>query len=386
MPVAPPPSVRVALAPDRTLGDASIETGRTTDVVIQRPRLPATGRPFGTFQPRSVLLLPRPDAPHPWAVVIALLRFLEPRLDHGALLVGHRGPDEPADLAALRAEALRRFLADDEAGWVEIAAEHGRVQDTQVFLEYLHREHGWSTHVDEITDRADSATARAVEEFQATYNLAFHRQVFEDGIIGRQTLGAIFEVAKTELVHWMEHAEVALHSLRFFAEDRRTLAADASFDGERWVELMALPLGARYDLGREPAGAGIYRVARRTPLPCEEVEPPAYGVLQVRLVDEWGQPLAHRGYTLRVGEDVRVGETDARGMLAEALLPAGVPVLRLDDGRPVLFHDRYEARRELGIEAETEDFSYVAGAEEREVAEGETTVDADDEYGEDTAD
>lgn len=253
------------------------------------------------------------------------------------------------------------------------------MQDTQVFLDYLHREHGWSTRVEEITDRADSATARTVEEFQRTYNLAFHRQVFEDGVIGRQTLGAIFEVAKTELVHWMEHAEVALHSLRFFAEDRRTLAADASFDGDRWVELMALPLWAPYDLVREPAGAGIYRVARRTALPCDEVDPPAYGVLQVRLIDEWGQPLAHRGYTLRVGADARVGETDARGMLAEAMLPVGVPLLRLDDGRPVLFHDRYEPRRELGIEAETEDFSYVAGAEEREVAEGGGAEDDDDE-------
>lgn len=94
-----------------------------------------------------------------------------------------------------------------------------------------------------------------------------------------------------------------------------------------------------------------------------------------------------------MGEDVRVGETDARGMLAEAMLPAGVPVLRLADGRPVLFHDRYEARRELGIEAETEDFSYVAGAEEREVAEGsgagdedEEDEEGDDEYGDDTTD
>ena len=275
---AVPPPVRVALAPDRTLGDASIQTGRTTDLVIERPRLPATVRPFGTYLPRSVLLLPRPDAPHPWAAVIALLRFLELRVDQGALLVGHQGPDEPAGLAELRAEALRLFLADDEAGWVGIAAEHGRVQDTQVFLEHLHREHGWSTHVGEITDRADSTTARAVKEFQATYNLAFHRQVFEDGVIGRQTLGAIFEVAKTELVHWMEHAQVGLHSLRFFAEDRPTLAADASFDGERWVELMAMPLWAPYDLTREPAGAGIYRVARRTPLPCEDVEPPVHGV------------------------------------------------------------------------------------------------------------
>jgi peptidoglycan hydrolase-like protein with peptidoglycan-binding domain len=372
VPVAPPPAVRVALAPDRTLGEAAIPTGRTTDIVIQRPRLPATMRPFGTYLPRSVLLLPRPGEPHPWAPVIALLRFLEPRLDHGALLVGHRAPDEPTDFARLRAEALQCFLADDEPGWVDIAAAHGRVQDTQVFLEHLHREHGWSTHVPEITDRADSATARTVEEFQRTYNLAFHRQVLEDGVIGRQTLGAVFEVAKTELVHWLERSEVALHSLRFFADDRPTLAADAGFDGDRWVELVALPLGAPYDLGREPAGAGIYRVARRTPLPSEEIEPPVYGVLQVRLVDEWGQPLAHHGYTLRVGTDARVGETDAHGMLAEAMLPAGVPVLRLADGRPVLFHDRYEPRRELPIEAETGDFSYLEGVEDEDHGERNT--------------
>lgn len=363
---------------DRTLSDASIETGRHTAIIVQRPRLPATTRPFATYLPRSVLLLPRVDEPHPWAPVVALLRFLGEHLDHGAVIVGHRDASEPDAFAPLRAEALRCFLADDEQSWVDIATSHGRVQDTQVFLEYLHRTRAWDTHVPEITDTADDTTARAVDQFQRTYNLAFHREIFENGIIGEPTLGAIFEVAKAEFVHWMEKAGVSLDMLSFFADDRPTLAADPKFEGQRWVELVAIQRGEPYDLAREPTGAGIYEIARRTPLPSEEIEAPAYGMLRVRLIDEWGHSLAGRPYTLRVGDDERVGETDERGMLAEAMLPQGVPVLRVDGGRPVLFHDRYQPRRVLPPTTETEDFDYLQDLLEAEGDDWEPLDDEDD--------
>src|SRR5690606_890749 len=172
---------------------------------------------------------------HPWAPVVAWLRHLQQHVAHYGLIVGHREAGEPEELAGLRARALLHFLRDEQPAWVALASEHGRVQDTQVYLDYLHRVCGWNTPIPAITDVADAATAKAVEAFQRTYNLAFRADIYEDGVIGEQTLGALFEVAKAELVHWLELGDTSLDALRFHASDE-VLAVDPAFDGRRWTQ------------------------------------------------------------------------------------------------------------------------------------------------------
>jgi hypothetical protein len=339
--------VHVDLRPDGTIERTSMPTDRATTVVVHRPRVYSSILPWGRYLAGSVLLLPRADEPHPWAPLMGLLQFLQQHLDHGALLVGHRAADEAESLAEMRAQALLAFLCDEQAAWVDIASASGRVRDTQAFLEYLHRVRAWDTHVPSITDTANAATARAVEAFQATYNNAFQADIFEDGIIGEQTLGAIFEVAKAEFVLWAELNETSLDALRFFSSDRPTLAADLEFGGQPWIRLLAIPFAARYDLDRAPAGAGVFRVARLLPLPAAEIAAPAFNLLQVRLLDEWGQPLKRQAYELTAGSETRFGETDEHGVLAEPFMPAGTVTLRLGDGAPVLFHDLYQARQVL---------------------------------------
>lgn len=378
--------VHVHLRPDGTAERASASTDRPTTVIVHRPRVPATVLPWGLYLPRSVLLLPRAHEAHPWGAVVSLLRFLQNHLDHGALFVGHREASEPAESGELRARALLHFLRDEQAAWVDIAAAHGRVQDTQAFLQYLSHARGWDTSVPTLSDRADSATARAVETFQRTYNLAFRGDIHEDGIIGEQTLGAVFEVAKAELVHWMELHETSLDALSFFRAERPTMAAEPEFGGQPFVQLLAIPVADRYDLDFEPAGAGIFRVARLTPLPVEEIAAPVFNVLRLRLVDEWGQPLKRQAYELTVNGNTRLGETDERGMLAEPFLPAGPVTMRLGDGAPVLFHDLYEPRRPSEPESD-EDLAvlYGDGADDDEDDDGDR-FDEDDEDDEDNED
>jgi hypothetical protein len=345
--------VHVDLRPDGTIDRTSVPTDQATTIVVHRPAVYTSVRPWGEYLTRSVLLLPHADRPHPWAPIMGLLRFLQEHLDHGALLVGHRGASEPEELADLRARALLAFLRDEQAAWVDIASASGRVQDSQAFLEYLHRVRGWDTHVPAITDTANAATARAVEAFQATYNTAFRADIFVDGVIGEQTLGAIFEVAKAEFVQWAELNHTSLDALRFHSSDRPTLAADLEFGGQPWIRLLAIPFAARYDRERAPAGAGIFRVARLLPLPAAEIAAPAFNLLQVRLLDEWGRPLARQAYELTAAGETRFGETDERGVLAEPFMPAGAVTLRLGDGAPVVFHDLYQPREVLELSGES---------------------------------
>jgi len=345
--------VHVELRADGTIDRTNLSTGQWTTLLVHRPQVHTSEPPWTGYLAGSVLLLPRVGPHHPWAPLVAWLRHLQQHLDHGGLLVGHREASEPAEFAGLRARALLHFLRDEQQDWVSLASAHGRVQDTQVYLDYLHRVCGWDTQVPAISDRADAATARAVEAFQRTYNLAFRADIYEDGVIGEQTLGAIFEVAKTELVHWLELGETSLDALRLYTADG-VLAADPAFDGRRWLQLLALPLSDRYDLAREPAGAGLYPIARLLPLPGE-ARGPAYHVLEIRVVDEWGEALPHQAYELTVAHETRFGETDEYGLLAEPFMPPGDVTLRLADGAPVLFHDLYQSRQPFPLSADGDD-------------------------------
>jgi hypothetical protein len=138
------------------------------------------------------------------------------------------------------------------------------------------------------------------------------------------------------------------------------LDAGPAFGAERRVELLAVPLGVPYDLARQPHGSGIYPLAKLFPIAVEDVVSPRFGVLEVQVIDERGEPLVDRAYELRVGHDTRVGVTDHRGMLAEPFLPEGIPILRFDGGHLVLFHDLYQPRVSLPPSDELDDFSHIA--------------------------
>lgn len=373
------PIVHVDLRADGTIARTGLDTGEHTLLVVHRPRVHTSEPAWTAYLPRSILLLPRVGPHHPWAPVVAWLRHLQQHLDHGGLVVGHREADEPPEFAELRARALLHFLRDAQSAWVALASAHGRVQDTQAYLDYLHRECGWDTAVPSISDVADPATARAVEAFQRTYNRAFRADIYEDGVIGEQTLGAVFEVAKAELVYWLELGGTSLDALRPYAGDL-AWAVDPAYDGRRWTQLLAFPAADRYDLAREPAGAGLYPIARLLPLPVADVPAPVRHVLEIRVLDEWGEPLPHLAYELSVAGETRFGETDEHGLLAEPMMPPGDVVLRLADGAPVLFHDLYQPR---GV------FPLAAGGEPPHDLEAEYHArddDDDDDHDEDASD
>lgn len=370
--------VHVELRADGHIGRQPILTGHPTTVIIHRPCVYTSTAEWTSYPLQSVMLLPHCDVQHPWAAITGWLRCLQQRPDHGALIVGHRAESEPEGVAYLRARALSHFLRDERQEWVEFAAAHGRVQDTQGFLEYLHRASAWDTSIPTITDTTDSATQRAVEAFQRTYNLAFHADIYEDGIIGEQTLGAVFEVAKTELTQWLELNQTSLDVLNYYVPAGQMIAEPA-FGGGPWVQLLAIPFRDEYNLERVPAGAGLYPIARMIPLPTAEIEPPIHNVLQIALVDEWGVPLVRQAYEVTVDGDIRVGETDEQGRLAEPFLPPGMVTLRLGDGAPVLFHDLYQARQVFPLATEDDDLlGREAEYDEHHAADTEDPADGDD--------
>ena len=360
--------VHVNLRADGTVERTPIPTGQHTTLVVHRPKVYTSEPAWTSYLPASVLLLPRVGPHHPWAALVAWLRHGQQHLEHGGLIVGHREAGEPEDFGELRARAVLHFLRDEQQAWIELAAAHGRVQDTQSYLDYLHRVGGWPTEVPAISDVADAATARAVEAFQRTYNLAFRADIFEDGIIGEQTLGALFEVAKTEFVHWLERNETSLDALQFY-DASEVMRADPGYDGRRWVQLLAIPFADRYELAREPVGAGLYPIARMLKLPVAEAHAPAYHVLEIRLLDEWGQPLVRQAYELSVAGETRFGETDEQGLLAEPYMPPGTVTLRLADGAPVLFHDLYQIRDVCSQEDDDDDLLDLEAAHDEHMAE-----------------
>lgn len=372
-------TVHVELRADGTVERQPVVTGQWTTLLVHRPRVHTSEPAWTEYLPRSVLLLPRVGPHHPWAPVVAWLRHLQAHMDHGGLLAGHREVDEPEAFGGLRARALLHFLRDEQQAWVAIASEHGRVQDTQVYLDYLHRVCQWPTAVPAITDVADAATASAVENFQRTYNLAFRSDIYEDGVIGEQTLGALFEVAKTELVHWLEVNQTSLDFLQLYAGDG-VFVPEPQYDGRRWLQLLALPFADRYELARAPAGAGLYPIARLLPLPAAQARGPAYHVLEIRVIDEWGTPLVGQAYELTVGQETRYGQTDEHGLLAEPFMPPGEVSLRLADGAPVLFHDLYQPRVVFPLAPDDDDLLDLEDEVDARTGEGDAmeTVDEDE--------
>jgi hypothetical protein len=222
------------------------------------------------YRAKSVLLLPAPwRAFDPWDVVVALCGWLRERPDHGAVLVGHHADDEDPRHGELRPKALLHFFEGDADAWVAIAAKDGRVSDTQGFLQYLAARHGWPTALSAATDVADEATEGAVEAFQREYNRRFDRSILEDGVIGTQTLGAIFEVASDDLERHLALGGESRSTLRWFDDDvrilagSRDLASHFSAAGGRALDVVLVPLAADIDVRAEPPAIDVYERARR---------------------------------------------------------------------------------------------------------------------------
>ena len=117
--------------------------------------------------------------------------------------------------------SVRGKLGDQRYAWIEHVAVHGRVKDAQAILAYLHASHDWNCDPGPIDGDAKKLAAAAAARFQASYNRAFGQSIYEDGVLGRQTWGAFFDVLQDEWLTTLELNELAMDSLRYVDVARR---------------------------------------------------------------------------------------------------------------------------------------------------------------------
>ncbi len=283
------------------------------------------------FADECVLLLPRPGSGrwHPWAALTTVARHLHENPGDTLVAVGHRESAEPDEHGRLRAAALVHFVMAERNAWVAIAAKWGRVRDTQEYLAYLRHARGWPLPTVPIHGDADGATAAAVLAFQRAYNVRSEctGAIFEDGVIGEQTLGALFDVARYELRQWLGLQRVDLDS--WVWHDTARAAIDAGDGFKPYRTMPALPVqhrGRMLDLVIVPAeeigkvdlgmgAAGVYDVAAIETLPLGGVVAPRTGMcVEIVLRDELGAAIGDAAYEVELpGGAIARGHLDARG-------------------------------------------------------------------------
>lgn len=309
-------------------------------LLIDRPRV---WRPETCLFPTragSALAVPGPwtDGEHPWQGLMAALHKIRDEPGAELAIVGHQGatPEETTDgLVAARAEAYLALLQNDEDAWVSIATEFGALKDIVAYLDHLSRLCGWSCAVD--LERADHEqdTKRAIQAFQEEFNGRFDENILVDGICGRQTLAAVFQVLQDELERWLEKHGLQrshLDALRAEALDASgfELANDqlgAPARGAPGVDLLVLERDAR--AGKELTPELLYASSIPLLVLLPVTAEPAgwqFGTVTVVVDQPPGEVRFMESFRLRAGD----GSYDETRTIPDDAIDDGLSVLRFE--------------------------------------------------------
>ncbi|BBO88755.1 peptidoglycan-binding protein [Desulfosarcina ovata] len=176
------------------------------------------------------------DPADPWQrsamVLIAVAyRFLEQNPDYALLIAGHT--DTSGDdainfpLSDARAANVLALLEGDRERWVTICRQHSKVADYQRILSHYAQVRGWDCDPGPVDNILGEQTRQAISAFQNRYNEAFDRSIAVDGAVGRETLGAFFDLYMDELARLLDSSVDSLdafrQSLRFIDPDHKTI-------------------------------------------------------------------------------------------------------------------------------------------------------------------
>lgn len=237
--------------------ELQVEAVRPPDRKVYRVAPAAT-----RFLHESALALPLEGSPHPVAALVRAAGHLVDRAPrHRLVLVGHTSASgsqkKNRDLSQARAESLLHLITDDREAWVELAATAGCLRDVKGYLAYLTRERGWSCDPGELDAKNDAAAKRGIEAFQREFNQRRQGTLAEDGVCGRLTLGALYDVLDDELERWLakhglrrDHLRLADPPVlacgeRHAASDR--LPSPVSDETRRCVDLLLVPTDVPID-------------------------------------------------------------------------------------------------------------------------------------------
>lgn len=248
-----PPDRHVTLTLKGAIEPTQLEPGAHHRFVATRPRV---WRPEHSPFPAdrgSALLVPAPwtDDVHPISVMLAAINAAQAVDDPLVFVAGCVEPDEDQALGRARADTMAALVQGDAEQWVELATQHGSIADIKAYLQYLNVMHGWACAIEHIDRTTGADTKAAVDAFQREYNHTFERSIEVDGICGKQTLGAVYEVLRDEWDKWLdkhglEQSSVDAMDIRFesAADAEPTAQATIERPPSSGVELLVVPRSA----------------------------------------------------------------------------------------------------------------------------------------------
>lgn len=150
------------------------------------------------------------------SALVTCLRYAKCETEMRLLVVGHTDTSGEAaynlDLSRLRAKGVTALLTGVRDDWVDVCQEKSKVEDYQQILKWVSETLGWPCDPGEVDDQNGPKTKEAVKGFQRSYNdweddSKKEESISVDGIVGRQTWGAIFDVYSETLEELLEVEE-----------------------------------------------------------------------------------------------------------------------------------------------------------------------------------
>jgi len=175
------------------------------------------------FHHDSVVMLAGPAEPEEEEVTgLKLLAityvFADQHQDHVMIMAAHTDTSGPDDynikLSNKRGENVYYLLTGDRSKWVDSCDKQNKVEDRQQLMKWLTTSQGWDCDPGIVDNQDGPATKAALKKFQEQYNVKFSKSIKEDGIMGKQTWGAFFDVYMYYLAEMLETDESGMGTWR----------------------------------------------------------------------------------------------------------------------------------------------------------------------------
>jgi type VI secretion system secreted protein Hcp len=133
------------------------------------------------------------------AMVSALI-YAHNNPDKEIVIYGHTDSSGETDynleLSELRSKSIKALLDNDSSGFVNVCNDKYEVEDYQTILTALTKTYSWDCDPGAVDNQNGPKTEGALKNFQIDYNLFYEQSIGEDGKIGKQTWGALFNVIR----------------------------------------------------------------------------------------------------------------------------------------------------------------------------------------------
>ena len=166
--------------------------------------------------------VPRPDSEEPRITALAVLRacllHAKDNASQKVVVAGHTdtvgSPSYNLGLSQLRADNTRAALVGNRDEWVKTALVKNVAADAQRILRFVALTLGWDCDPGPVDNEQGPRTRAGVKGFQRRYNDELRRAIDVDGVVGKETWGAFFDVYMLELATLLELDDAGLANLQ----------------------------------------------------------------------------------------------------------------------------------------------------------------------------